>query len=164
MKERQTLQAFYYWKKINRQRRILEIKTRTVKDRITSKERQFVLQGSKRFHPVMAIGNQGLGIGSITKGYDRRGGKWLLRKHERHATTIVTNEYMTSQLCIYCYHHLAYPVLGTSRCLNPDCPTLKCGRATSNRDVMPAAAIGISAMTNIILKKDPPPFCPKLSL
>ncbi|ORE07842.1 hypothetical protein BCV72DRAFT_192732, partial [Rhizopus microsporus var. microsporus] len=70
----------------------------------------------------------------------------------------ITNEYMTSQLCIYCYHHLAHPVLGTSRCLNPDCPALKCGRATSNRDVISATAIKISAMTNIILKKDLPPF------
>ncbi|ORE05218.1 hypothetical protein BCV72DRAFT_306608 [Rhizopus microsporus var. microsporus] len=77
VKERQTLRDFYYGKKINRQRRTLEIKTRTVKDRITSKERQFVLQDSKRFHPVMAIGNQGLGIGRAIKAYERRGSKWL---------------------------------------------------------------------------------------
>ena len=69
------------WENIIRQRRTLKIKTRTVKDRITSKERQFVLQGSKRFHTVMAIGNQGLGIGSTIKGYDCRGGKWLQKKN-----------------------------------------------------------------------------------
>ncbi|CEJ01407.1 hypothetical protein RMCBS344292_15434 [Rhizopus microsporus] len=164
MKERQTLRNFYYGKKISRQRRTLEVKNRTVKDRVTSKERKFVLQGSKTLHPVMAIGNQGLGVGSTIRGYDRRGGKWLQRKHERHATAIITDEHMTSQFCIYYYNPLVHPVLGTSRCLNPDCPAFKCGRATNNRDVMSAAAIGISAMTKIILKKDLPPFCPKLSL
>ncbi|CAO3700979.1 unnamed protein product [Rhizopus microsporus] len=91
MKERQTLRNFYYGQKISRQRRTLEVKNRTVKDRVTSKERKFVLQGSKTLHPVMAIGNQGLGVGSTIRGYDCRGGKWPQRKHERHATTIITN-------------------------------------------------------------------------
>ncbi|KAL4213118.1 hypothetical protein AB4K20DRAFT_1885016, partial [Rhizopus microsporus] len=149
MKERQKLRDFYYGKKISRQRRTLEAKTRT---------RQFVLQGSKRSHPVMAIGNQRLGVGSTIKGYDLIVGKWLQRKHKHHATTIITDEYMTLQLCIYCYHHLAHPVLGTSRCLKPDCPAFKFGGATSNRDVMSAAAIGILAMTNIIFRRTFLPF------
>ena len=86
------------------------------------------------------------------------------KKHERHGTTIITDEHMTSQLCIYCYHPLAHPVLGTSRYLNPDCSAFKCGRAIRNRDVISAAAIGISAMTNIVLTKDLPPFCLKPGL
>ena len=85
------------------------------------------------------------------------------KKNEPHGTTIITDEYMTSQLCIYCYHPFAHPVLDTSRCLNPDCPAFKCGRATTNRDVMSAAAIRISVITKIILK-DLPPFCPRLNL
>jgi hypothetical protein len=43
MKERQTPRAFYYGKQLNRQRRTLEIKTRMTKDRVISKERQFVV-------------------------------------------------------------------------------------------------------------------------
>ncbi|KAI8072114.1 hypothetical protein BDF21DRAFT_424912, partial [Thamnidium elegans] len=61
---------------------------------------------------------------------------------------------MTSQLCLYRYFLIVHPrtldnkrILGTSRCLNPDCPAFKHGRATNNCDVMSAAAIGISAMT-----------------
>ncbi|KAI9252495.1 hypothetical protein EDC94DRAFT_620709 [Helicostylum pulchrum] len=71
----------------------------------------------------------------------------------------MTDEYMTSHLCVYCYSLIAHPqtsdnrkILGSSRCLNPDCPAFKHGRATDNRDVMSAAAIGISAMTKFLYK------------
>jgi hypothetical protein len=38
---------------------------------------------------MTAIGNQGTGVGSVIKGYNRRGGKWLREKHNRHSTTIL---------------------------------------------------------------------------
>jgi hypothetical protein len=66
-----------YTEKFNRKRRMVELKTRTIKERITEAERRFVChgQGTKAAHPMMAIGNQGTGVGSVIKGYNRRGGK-----------------------------------------------------------------------------------------
>ncbi|KAI9245293.1 hypothetical protein EDC94DRAFT_530325, partial [Helicostylum pulchrum] len=79
--------------------------------------------------------------------------------HSRYVPTIMTDECMTSQLCVYCYSPIVHPqtsynkkILGSSRCLNPDCSASKHGRATNNRDVMSAAAIGISAMTRVLYK------------
>lgn len=70
------LRKFYYFKKLQRSRRTLELRTRKTKDRMASKERRFV-KGKGNNIPVMAIGDQGTGVGSIIRGYDRRGGKWL---------------------------------------------------------------------------------------
>ena len=113
----------------------------------------------------MAIGNAGTGFGSAIRGYDRRGGKWLPRTHKRYAETMITDEHMTSQLCVYCYFPIAHSrtsdesvSLGTVRCLNPNCEAFKHGRATNNRDVMSATAIGISAMTQALLRKSFLPF------
>ena len=164
MKSRQTLRSFYCNNRFNRKRRTLELCSNKTKDRLASKERRFLLPADQRADSlVMAIGDRGTGVGSTIKGYNRRGGTWLLKRHERYCTTVLTSEFMTSQLCIYCYSRLSHPVLGTSRCLNPNCVALKCGRAYHNRDVMPAVAIGLSAMANLILKKDLPPFTQKIN-
>jgi hypothetical protein len=107
---------------------------------------------------MMAIGNQGTGVGSVIKGYNRRGGKWLREKHNRHATTILTDEHMTSQTCVYCFSLIHHPILRTTRCLNPECPAVQNGYATNNRDAMSAMAIGLSMMSKYILEKDLPAF------
>jgi hypothetical protein len=162
MNSRKKLRSFYFNKSFNRKRRTLELRTNKTKDRIASRERQYLLKDSKGSRLIMAIGDQGTGVGSSIKGYDRRGGTWLRKTHQRYATTILTSEYMTSQLCIYCYQRIVHPVLGTSRCLNPECLAFRCGRACNNRDVMSAAEIGLSAMTKLILNKDLAPFSQKL--
>ncbi|KAI9247252.1 hypothetical protein EDC94DRAFT_570663 [Helicostylum pulchrum] len=114
------------------------------------------------FEAVKVIGDQGTGVGSTIKGYDRRGGIWFRKKHEPYATTVLTSKYMTSHLCIYCYRRISHPILGTSRCLNPDCLAFRREGACSNRDMISAAAIGLSAMTKLILNKDLYPFSQKL--
>lgn len=161
MKSRNELRSFYYSKNLNRKRRTLELRTNRTKDRLASRERQFLLKDSKGGRLIMAVGNQGTGVGSTIKGYDRRGGSWIRKKHERYATTVLTSECMTSQLCLYCYNRISHPILGTSRCVNPDCLAFRRGRACSNRDVMSAAAIGLSAMAKLILNKYLLPFCPQ---
>ena len=162
MNSRHILRDFYYQKSFIRLSRTVEIKTRTVKDRITAKERLFITNNDKKSVAVMAIGDKGTGVGSTVKGYDRRGGTWHQQKHDRHAITITTSEHNTSQLCIYCFHQIVHPNAGSSRCLNPLCPAVRCGRATNNRDVMSAAEIGLSCVTKLLLKRDFSPFCARL--
>lgn len=159
MKNRHMLRSFYYSPSANRRRRTLELRTNRTKDRMASREREFLYGDLKNCHFIMAIGNKGTGVRSNIKGFDRRGGKWLQKIHSRYATTHTTDEHKTSQLCIYCYSQLHHPILGTSQCLNPNCPAVKIGRATNNRDIMSATAIGISGMTKMLLNKDLPPFC-----
>ena len=143
----------------------VELATIRTKDRAAAAERKFLKSDSNGTLLFMGIGNAGTGVGSAIRGYDRRGGKWLPRIHKRYAETIITDEHMTSQLCVYCYFPIAHSrtsdesvSLGTVRCLNPNCEAFKHGRATNNRGVMSATAIGISAMTQALLRKSFPPF------
>ncbi|CEP14829.1 hypothetical protein [Parasitella parasitica] len=147
-----------------RLRRSIELATIRTKDRAAAAERRFVKGGSNNAL-VMGIGNAGTGVGSTIKGYDRRGGKWLPKLHTRYAKVAMTDEYMTSQLCLYCYFPIVHAktssnktVLGSARCLNPKCEAFKHGRACNNRDVMSATAIGISAMTKFLYSRSFPPF------
>jgi hypothetical protein len=159
---------FYNSKRATRGRRTRELLTRKTKDRLCSQERKFTQQTDKSSRPVMLIGNRGTGVGSSIKGYSRRGGKWISETHGRYAVAAITDEHMTSQLCIYCFAPIVHPsdqdgnvILGTSRCINYNCPAFKQGRATNNRDKMSAAAIGISGMAKLLLNKDYPPFTSK---
>ncbi|CEP19280.1 hypothetical protein [Parasitella parasitica] len=147
-----------------RLRRSIELATIRTKDRAAAAERWFV-KGDSKNALVMGIGNAGIGVGSTIKRYDRRGGKWLPKLHTRYAKVAMTDEYMTSQLCLYCYFPIVHAktpsnktVLGSARCLNPKCEAFKHGRACNNRDIMSATAIGISAMTKFLYSKSFPPF------
>ncbi|KAI9247383.1 hypothetical protein EDC94DRAFT_685421 [Helicostylum pulchrum] len=154
MKSRKELRSFYYSKNLNRKRGTLELRTDRAKDRLLSREGQFLLKDSKCVRLITAIRVQGTGVRSTIKGYDRRRGTWLRKNREPYATTVLTSEYIDSQLCIYYCNRILRPILSTSRCLNPDCLAFRRGRACSNRDVTSAAAIGLSAMTKLILNKD----------
>lgn len=164
MKERKTLRSFYFSPVARRSKRTVELATIRTKDRVAASERKFV-KGGTNSSLFMAIGNAGTGVGSTIKGYDRRGGKWLPKTHKRYAQVAMTDEHMTSQLCVYCYFPITHGrnldnkiILGTARCLNPNCEAFKQGRACNNRDIMSATAIGISAMTKYFFKKNFPPF------
>lgn len=138
-----------------------------VKNGVASTQRKFVQEGSKRNVPVLAIGDKGTGVGSTIKGYARRGGKWLQNLHGRYTITAITDEYLTSQLCIYCYCHITHPInkdgsksLGIARCLNPDCIAFRVGRAINNRDQMSTAIIGMKAMITLFFHVNFTPSTP----
>lgn len=145
-------------------RRRVELATITIKDRTAAKERKFVKEGSKNITLIMAIGDAVTGVGSTIKGYDRRGGKWLANTHARYEEVRMTDEYMTSQLCVYCYFPIVHAVqngktiLGSARCMNPACIAFKNGNACNNRDIMSATAIGISGATKFLFNKNFHPF------
>lgn len=86
---------------MSRKRRTVELRITRTKDRAAAKERRFVKGNSKKVTPITTIGNSGTGVGSSIKVYDRRGGKWLGKLRSRYTPTIMTDEYMTSQLCVY---------------------------------------------------------------
>ncbi|KAG1472149.1 hypothetical protein G6F56_001712 [Rhizopus delemar] len=147
------------------QRRTVELATIRTKDRAAAAERKFLKGDSNGTLLFMDIGNAGTGVSKAIRGYDRRGGKWLPKIHKRYAETMITDEHMTSQLCVYCYFLIARSrtldesiSLGTVHCLNPNCEAFKHGRATNNRDVMSATTIGISVMAQALLRKSFPPF------
>lgn len=91
----------------------------------------------------MPIGDARTGVVSKIKGYNRRGGMWLPKQHERYAKVAMTDKFMTSQLCVYLYFPIVHgrtsenkTVLGTARCLNLECEVLRQGRACNNMDVI----------------------------
>ncbi|KAG1464879.1 hypothetical protein G6F56_004992 [Rhizopus delemar] len=142
-----------------------ELATIRIKDRAAAAERKSLNDDFDGTLLFMGIGNAGIGVGSAIRGYNRQRGKWLSRTYKRYAETMITDEHMTSQLCVYCYFPIAHSQtsdesisLGTVRCLNTNCEAFKHGWATNNRDVMSAAAIGISAMAQALLRKSFPPF------
>lgn len=88
----------------------MELATSHAKDRLAAGERRALKEGSKRNVLVMGIGNKCTGVGSRIKGYDRRGGKWLQKLHGRYDIAAITDEHMTSQLCLYCYSPIVHPI------------------------------------------------------
>ncbi|KAI8646506.1 hypothetical protein BD408DRAFT_270765 [Parasitella parasitica] len=57
----------------------------------------------------MFVGDRGLGIGSLTKGFLRYGGHWKPKKNSLYSTELYTNEHSTSQTCPYCFCKLSHP-------------------------------------------------------
>ena len=86
----------------------------------------------------------------------------------------ITNEHMTSQTCVFCYGQLEHPVLvteengklkkrytkGSLLCINPNCVSVKYGRATKCRDALSSLAIGISGLAFVTLGVAVPRFSP----
>lgn len=54
----------------------------------------------------MFVGDQGTGFGSRIKGFPRYGGGWRPQIHGGYSTVYVTNEYNTSQTCVFCFEKL----------------------------------------------------------
>lgn len=115
--------------------------------------------------PVMITGNAGTGVGSRIAGHARRGGKKLRHEHQQHCVVALTDEYRTSQVCIYCFHQVQMArsrrlingeiktvrVHGALECINPACPSFQEGYTIKPRDPHAAVAIalaGISALSN----------------
>jgi len=110
--------------------------------------------------PIMCIGNQGTGAGSRIKGFERRGGRWLMNVHSRYATLALMNEHRTSQSCVFCFQQIVRtksrtgkPQNGCRRCVDPACPSVKHGFAIQRRDNEAALAIAVVGISAIEHKK-----------
>lgn len=172
MQARKTLRAFYWSPKRVNEKRTAELWDSNIKDKIASTEREFVsaaASDTKKVLPILCIGNQGTCVGSPIKGYARRGGKWLLRRHGRYTTVAWTNEHRTSQTCVFCFEQVIRPTSdkgkvcnGTSLCINPQCLAFKQGRAAQGRDKEAAMAIALAGMSAMLNGKVIAPFNPHM--
>lgn len=169
--ERSLLRQFYWSARAVKQKRTAELFSRKAKDRIAASERAYIQDQSQCKLPfvVFCIGNAGMGIGSQIKGFNRRGGRWIQKLHGRYAIVAITNEFRTSQTCVFCYGQVIRPLNsvgkknnGSSRCMNPKCISFMQGRAIRGRDAQASVAIAIAGTSALITKKTMEPFNPSL--
>jgi hypothetical protein len=118
------------------------------------------------------VGDRGYCVNSRIKGFRKYGGKWKPTRHSRYCPTIITNEYNSSQTCVYCFAKTTHPakavttkkgvllksVNGTSVCSNPQCILSKVAATHQPRDRMSALAIGLAGLSRIALGVTMPPF------
>ncbi|KAF9201042.1 hypothetical protein BGZ49_008726 [Haplosporangium sp. Z 27] len=114
-----------------------------------------------RYHVL--FGNAGTCVGSRLGGHARRGGLKMRAEHLKHTTVAITDEYRTSQTCVYCFEQVrqarsrrlvdgrvkTVSVHGTVECINPDCISFKCGYSIKPRDAHAAVAIAISGASRL---------------
>ncbi|KAI8083520.1 hypothetical protein BDF21DRAFT_451115 [Thamnidium elegans] len=97
---------FYYSRSNCNRKRRLELTKRRYRDKTAAIERKF--SGTKK--PIMFIGGRGHGIGSSIKEHQRFGGFKKQNKHSQNTPTLITNEYNSSQTCLFCFNKLSHPV------------------------------------------------------
>lgn len=158
---RNILREFYYSRSNCSNKRRLELKKRRYYDKNAAFERKF----SGKNNPVMFVGDRGFGIGSSIKGHQRFGGFQKQDRHGRNTATLITNEYNSSQTCLFCFNKLSHPVSaadnhinvtkGTFVCLNANCAkafTPMC------RDKLSALAIGLAGLSYLLFGSTFPCF------
>ncbi|KAI9263923.1 hypothetical protein EDC94DRAFT_492742, partial [Helicostylum pulchrum] len=83
----------------------------------------------------------------------------------------ITNEYNTSQNCIFCFKKLLHPlapsktnpsaitsIRGTFNCVNPSCPSVIVGKSHHGRDCVSAASIAFSGLSTVLFGIAPQKF------
>jgi hypothetical protein len=124
--------------------------------------------------PTMFIGDRGHCVGSRLKGHLKYGGHWKERKnHGRNTHVFITDEYNTSQTCVFCFQKLQHSlrlienksgkdkivhVNGAFQCENELCISLMHGQASQGRDALSALAIGLKGLTTLLLGAPFPPL------
>jgi hypothetical protein len=107
------------------------------------------------------IGDAGTGVGSRLKGHARRGGGKIREQHRQHGTVVMTNEFMTSKTCPFCFCRTKLArsrrlidnqvktvnVNGALECCNPACPAFKVGYTVRPRDGQAAVNIAIAGFS-----------------
>ncbi|KAK3812952.1 MAG: hypothetical protein J3Q66DRAFT_347018 [Benniella sp.] len=107
--------------------------------------------------PVLMIGTAGTGMGSRIGGHERRGGGKMRKEHTKSCVVSMTNEYRTSQVCVFCFEPLRLSrarrvvggqekvvnLHGSIECINSRCEAFRCGY-TRARDTNSAVAIAIA--------------------
>jgi len=167
---RDSLRGFYLSQSRLKARRTKELLTDKVKQQMATVERTYV-DPSSVAHKIalMCIGNCGTGVGSPIKGHLRRGGKWLQRLHAHSTVAAITNEYRTSQTCVFCFNQVTRPlnsngrkINGASRCMNSGCLAFQNGRACQGRDTQASLAIALAGLSTMIDGQTLAPFNPRL--
>ncbi|KAF9934623.1 hypothetical protein BGZ65_003661, partial [Modicella reniformis] len=105
---------------------------------------------------IGCIGAAGTGVGSRIGGHSRRGGSKLRAEHRQHATVVITDEYMTSKTCPFCFRR-THPararrlvgqkikmvsINGAMECTNQHCESFQAGYTIKPRDGQASHNIG----------------------
>ena len=112
----------------------------------------------------MLIGSAGTGVGSRIKGHSRRGGKKMRKEHMQHCVVGMTNEYRSSQTCVFCFQPVqlaqsrrvingnvkTVKVHGAVECVNPSCDSFKCGYTIKSRDPHASVCIAIAGASCLL--------------
>lgn len=124
------MRKFHYSKTITNKRKRKELKRQKFFDQVCFDEQRFINQG-QRGNVIAFVGDREYSVGSQVKGFKKYGGKWKPHNYSRYISTIVINEFNTSEVCVYCSHkaiHLVHIVdntlntnIGTFVCTNPAC-------------------------------------------
>lgn len=115
----------------------------------------------------MFIGDRGFGVGSNIKKHQRVGGTWKGKLRGSNTKVFVTNEYNSSQTCLYCYRKLSHTYKkkddkktlnrGSFICHNPECV----GRfRVLPTDRVSALAIGFAGLSQVLFGVTIPEFDP----
>ena len=174
---REPLRAFYYSNSMCKKRRSMELSKQKAHDRIAAAERKASgykpatkVPGSTDKTLLLFVGDRGFGVGSRIKGHQRFGGTWKQQIHGRYTPTMVTNEYNSSQTCLFCFRKLSHPMkvvegevkatTGSFVCLNDQCPN---AFRVVCRDQVSALAIGLSGLASLLFGVTFPCFDPRPS-
>jgi hypothetical protein len=120
------------------------------------------------------IGAAGTGVGSRLKGNFRLGGGRIREQHRQFGTIVITDEYMSSQRCCYCFRKTRpgrsrriVDSVGTQKLINlhgakessnSTCPAFRIGYTTRPRDTQACVYIGISGLSALRSKEPISPF------
>lgn len=142
-----------------------------------SRERQFAVDKVSRpkalepsLHWLCSLG-QGIRCWFI-KGHLKYGGQWKQEIHGRYTHAVITDEYVTSHTCIYCYSkldcHTHKKVLkgkttyhkskGSFLCCNPNCILLRTRKSAKCRNDLSVMAIGLSGLAKVLFQEILPAF------
>jgi hypothetical protein len=165
-------------KKLAKENREREIRTKRAYGKITAKERRHI-RAYAQLPPdapkpalIHCVGHW-QGINSCIKGHSRRGMKKIRAQHRVYGNVAIVNEFNSSKTCPFCFskvvlHRARRIVGGTERvvrlhgaieCIHPQCPAKRINYTTRGRDANAAANIALSG-ASIILSSDHQPLPP----
>ncbi|KAG0041135.1 hypothetical protein BGZ83_002301, partial [Gryganskiella cystojenkinii] len=110
---------------------------------------------------LMFIGTAGSGVNSRTKGHLRYGGNKLSAEHMRHVPVLMTDEFLSTQLCPFCLRRIQYAksrpaegkglksVHGCVQCTYSRCLSFKLGYCKRGRDMNAAFNILIRGWSQL---------------
>lgn len=152
-RSRDTLRSFYFSNTNAKRQRRLDLTKSRYYNKLVMNEKAFT--GSKT--SIMLIAEQGYGIRSIIKSYQRFGGYWKQKIHERYTPSLITNEHYSSQTRVFCFKKLSHPQVARDKVIeinngsfiyqNDKCPNKY---VVMSRDKLPALATGLADVAQLL--------------
>jgi hypothetical protein len=163
-------------KKLAKERRESEIRTKRAYSKITAAERKYIRAHAQPSpnEPIPAVIHcfgHWQNMNNPIKGHSQRGTRKIRGQHRAHGHVGIVNEYNTSKVCSFCFSkvvlHKARRLIGGKEkvvrlngaveCVHPWCPAKMANYTTRGRDANAAANIALSG-ASILLSPDHQPL------